>query len=452
VAAVEARIVPLHGDRRGTPLPLQGAEILLGRDPSVDLRFDHAAVSRRHAVLRELGAGHTLQDLGSSNGTRINGSEVRDPLLLRNGDRIELGGEITLLYEQLDGNGGSRWPLLAALGVVIAALLGTGAWFLLRPGASDLGEASRIAAEGLRAARSGDASTAKDRLRSAAGVLYKQGLLDDVPRGDVMRIAMQRLGGSLDPPADLWTLFQTSLEASKPKHAKPRAGGAVPLGCRLDRVGPTALEPCLRERIELVMIDLRQDPGTIPDYFPDKVGRRMRKERKFIENSLERGRPLIPMLKKELEAAKMPPLLHYLALIESGYKNTAVSSAKAMGLWQFMPGTGKQYGLKIGGPNDERRDEAKSTRAAARYLRDLAFEFGGDALLLALAGYNRGENGVRRALKKLDDPFSDRSYWRLVEEELLPQETADYVTRFIAAAVAGEGGVPPASTLAAAGY
>lgn len=447
---MDARLVPLQGDRRGAPLPLHGAEILLGRDPSVHLRFDHAAVSRRHAVLRELGEGHTLQDLGSSNGTRINGTDVRGALLLRDGDRIELGGEVTLLYEQVEEREGLNWPAVATALLVMALLAGGLVWYLTRQ--PDLGEAPEIAAEGLRAARAGDASRAKDRLRTAAGMLYKQGMLDDVPRADVMRVAMQRLGDSLDPPADLWSVFQTSLEASKPKQPEPVGGDPGAIGCRLDRVGPLALEACLRERIELVMIDLRQDPSNIPDYFPEKVGRRLRRERAFIEGSLERGRPLIPMLQRELEAAKMPPLLHYLALIESGYKNTAVSSAKAMGLWQFMPGTGKQYGLKIGGPNDERRDEAKSTRAAARYLRDLAFEFGGDALLLALAGYNRGENGVRRALKKLDDPFSDRSYWRLVEEDLLPDETADYVTRFIAAAVAGEGGIPAASTLTAAGY
>jgi membrane-bound lytic murein transglycosylase D len=123
-----------------------------------------------------------------------------------------------------------------------------------------------------------------------------------------------------------------------------------------------------------------------------------------------------------------------------------------MGLWQFMPGTAKHYGLAVGGSNDERKDGARSTRAAARYLRDLAFEFGGDDLLLALASYNRGENGVRRALKQLDDPFSDRSYWKLVEERKLPEETALYVTRFIAAAVAGEGGLPSDSALREAGF
>jgi membrane-bound lytic murein transglycosylase D len=101
----------------------------------------------------------------------------------------------------------------------------------------------------------------------------------------------------------------------------------------------------------------------------------------------------------------------------------------------------------VAGKVDERTDPDKSTRAAARYLRDLAFEFGGDALLLAIASYNKGENGIRRALKKLDDPRTDRSYWTLVERKLLPKETEDYVPRLVAAAIMGEAGVPPPSVL-----
>ena len=111
-------------------------------------------------------------------------------------------------------------------------------------------------------------------------------------------------------------------------------------------------------------------------------------------------------------------------------------------MWQFMPATARGYGLRVDAEVDERTDPEKATRAAAHYLRDLAFEFGGDALLLAIASYNKGENGIRRALKKLDDPRTERSYWTLVQRDLLPQETRDYVPRLIAAAALGEGGLP----------
>jgi membrane-bound lytic murein transglycosylase D len=117
-----------------------------------------------------------------------------------------------------------------------------------------------------------------------------------------------------------------------------------------------------------------------------------------------------------------------------------------------MPRTANDYGLRVGDGVDERQDPEKSTQAAAQYLQHLVFEFGSDALLLALAGYNFGQERVRGRLKQLEDPFHDRSYWRLVERGLLPAETAAYVARFTAAALAGEAGLPDETTLAAAGY
>jgi membrane-bound lytic murein transglycosylase D len=165
-----------------------------------------------------------------------------------------------------------------------------------------------------------------------------------------------------------------------------------------------------------------------------------------------RGAPILPELERALVAKKMPALLHYVALIESGYRSDARSPQGAVGLWQLMRPTAREYGLEVSSSVDEREDVAKSSDAAAQYLQHLVFEFGSDALLLALAGYNAGQGQVRAKLKQLDDPFSDRSYWRLVETGLLPQETALYVTRFVAAAIAGEAGVPNREALATAGY
>jgi len=158
------------------------------------------------------------------------------------------------------------------------------------------------------------------------------------------------------------------------------------------------------------------------------------------------------MLREQLEAQNMPPLLHYLALIESGYRAHAVSPVGATGLWQIMPETARTYGLTVTEEQDDRYDPLEATRAAARYLRDLAFDFGGDSLFLAVAAYNRGERNVRQALRQLDDPFSDRNYWELVARELLPAETAVYVPRLLAATVAGEAGLPDVGALQAAGY
>jgi hypothetical protein len=308
-------------------------------------------------------------------------------------------------------------------------------------------EATRLTADAIQASEQGDFARAREELKSAVGLLYRKGRLDDVPRRDVMRVAFERLDEEMGGEVDLAAIFEEALDETRPAPPPP-----VREACRLDRVAAADFDACLRDWVAAVMVGLRQDPGEVPDKFYAEVGRRMRHEREFLHDSLKRGVRYRDMLGEELERAKMPPLLHYLALIESGYRTKARSPAGAVGMWQFMPGTARDYGLEVSGAMDERYDAARSTRAAARYLRNLAFEFGGDALLLALASYNRGENAVRRSLKRLEDPFSDRSYWALVEARYLPRETSMYVTRFVAAAVAGEGGLPTEKLLEAAGY
>jgi soluble lytic murein transglycosylase-like protein len=444
-------LVHIEERRRVSSAPLRAPETRIGRDPTSDMILDFARVSREHALVRQLGDRHTVADLGSTNGTTVNGSPIgEEPVLLKPGDVIELAQTVALLYETDGGVGARHW--IAAAAVMVTLMLAVAGFSLWRLHAQDpvMDRAAGVAEQGRQAALAGDAAVTKALLRDAAGILYKQGRLDDVPRNAVMRVAMERLGSRLEGEVDLWRVFQEALEATAPPPPRPDAAGQR--GCALDRVARSQLEACLRERIEMVLIELRQDPAGIPPGFHRQVGRRMVHEHQLLAEALARGEKLVPMLRKELSAARMPPLLHYVALIESGYDPEATSPARAAGLWQFMPGTARQYGLQVGGTSDERRDPLLSTRAAARYLRDLAFEFGGDALLLALAGYNRGENAVRRSLKKLDDPFNDRSYWRLVEEDLLPEETARYVTRFVAAAVAGEAGLPEREELERAGY
>ncbi len=446
-----AQLVQLEAGREVAKIPLVGKENLIGRDPSVRVRVSAPRVSRQHAAVHADGDRHTIRDLGSANGTTVNGKRVTDAVTLEPGDLIEIGGEIAFRYEIERNARSPRLPALFALSALLAFAAG-GAWVWMRDQKRDLvlEQATERAREGLEASRAGDLRKAKSSLQHAYGLLYRNGQLDQVQQGR-MQFAMQLLGKRVGGDADLWSVFQDVVEETRPTPVLPPIAEAT-RGCRLDAVSSGELEPCLRAHIELVMVGLRQDPKSVPETFHRQVAERLRKENSFLKGSLERGRPLVPDLRRELEAARMPPLLHYMALIESGYKQDAVSPAKAVGLWQLMPGTARQFGLVVKPPVDERRDPAKSTRVAARYLRDLTFEFGGDALLLAVASYNRGENGVRRSLKKLDDPFSDRSFWRLAETGNLPGETALYVPRFMAAAVAGEGGLPPPTVLAEAGY
>jgi membrane-bound lytic murein transglycosylase D len=144
------------------------------------------------------------------------------------------------------------------------------------------------------------------------------------------------------------------------------------------------------------------------------------------------------IIRERLQREGLPGDLVYLALIESGFSNTATSRAKAVGMWQFMKATGKGYGLRIDSWVDERRDPMRATDAAVKHLRDLNQRF--NSLYLAAAAYNAGSGKVSRGLGRLPDEESeginsDATFFRLYDTKLLKRETKDYVPKLIAAAL-----------------
>jgi hypothetical protein len=149
--------------------------------------------------------------------------------------------------------------------------------------------------------------------------------------------------------------------------------------------------------------------------------------RGFFDGALSRGAKYLPSMRDILVREGLPAELAYLPLIESGYRPQAVSPAGAAGPWQFIPATGRRYGLRIDSLVDERRDPIKSTQAASQYLKDLHGMFGDWEL--SLAAYNTGEYRVARILanKDVDD------YWDMRERGYLPSETSAYVPKFLAA-------------------
>ena len=136
-----------------------------------------------------------------------------------------------------------------------------------------------------------------------------------------------------------------------------------------------------------------------------------------------------PMIHERLRAAGLPADLVYLAMIESGLNPRAYSRARAVGIWQFIRGTGRAYGLKVDYWVDERRDPFKSTDAAIAHLSDLYDEFG--SWYLAAAAYNAGSGRVRRAIART----GRRDYWDLTRGTSLRRETRSYVPKMIAAAI-----------------
>lgn len=141
---------------------------------------------------------------------------------------------------------------------------------------------------------------------------------------------------------------------------------------------------------------------------------------------IERSDAYLEMARAEFRRAGVPEDLVWLAFVESVWNPRAVSPAAAGGIWQFIPATATDYGLRVKSGDDERADPFKQTRVAAVYLHDLYTIFGDWALVMA--AYNSGEPRVMGAIVK----NGRANFWDLYEKELLPRETRDYVPKILA--------------------
>lgn len=150
-------------------------------------------------------------------------------------------------------------------------------------------------------------------------------------------------------------------------------------------------------------------------------------EREFFISSYQRSGMYKDIIIPELRKAGVPEELFWLPLVESGFKASALSRARALGLWQFIPSTGYKFGLTRDEWVDERMDVLKSTHAAIAYLKELHAMFGD--WLTVLAAYNCGEGRVLRVISRQHINYFDR-FWDLYSQ--LPNETARYVPRFLA--------------------
>lgn len=151
---------------------------------------------------------------------------------------------------------------------------------------------------------------------------------------------------------------------------------------------------------------------------------------RFYLRAMSRGSQYLPMIKRILKEKHLPLSLAYLPAIESGFNPNARSRAGAMGMWQFMRGTARMYGLKITRSKDERSNAVKSTYAAAEYLNDLLAMFGMEDPFLGICAFNAGEGKILNALRKIS--YTERSFWTLVNKNLLKSETDEYIPQFIA--------------------
>ena len=193
--------------------------------------------------------------------------------------------------------------------------------------------------------------------------------------------------------------------------------------CHMADVNPYFEPDVIKDRLRRLPTAIEMPYNDVVQKFIDRYSGKLRRS---VSLMLGASNFYMPIFEQALETYGLPLELKYLPVIESALNPKAVSRVGATGLWQFMIGTGKQYGLKVTTLVDERCDPDKASYAAARYLRDLYKIFGDWSLVIA--AYNCGPENINKAIHRAGGV---KDYWKIYP--YLPSETRGYVPAFIAA-------------------
>lgn len=194
---------------------------------------------------------------------------------------------------------------------------------------------------------------------------------------------------------------------------------------RASQRSPVPTEPDGADSSPASLLAVHAMPAAIGDFVRFYTG----PGRSFYEKGTQRLKQYLPMIREIFTREGVPADLIWVGLVESAYDPAARSPRAAVGMWQLIPETASRYGLVVGTRVDERTDPAKSTLAAARFLRHL-YEVFGDWNLV-LAAYNSGEQRVVQSVAR----GGTTDFWELAQRQLLPRETQDYVPAVLAASV-----------------
>lgn len=477
------RLTHLTGSRRGQVDESPNAVVRIGRAGECDIRFDGTidrTVSSHHAEIRfGVDGGFQLVDTNSSNGTFVNGQRIfQHPL--NQGDVIALGGESgpQLRFETVE------------------AMRAPSSRPVTRPD-EQVQDAAAKAVMKLR------------QRRQATG---------GVATGQTMAIMLDEIESLVEHKKSQWkkwagagaalasiiivslvavVLFQRSQLNAKVDEKKDTDEQILKLEAEIQLMSPD--DPNLQSKVEYLALlsgkaqaltsDLESTDrgkqamkraGVGSEDFVDKEIHRILREfeaetysvprnfRERVQYYLDdwertgsykrvwtRRKQYWPMISRAFAEEGIPEVMAYVAWQESQFDPEVCSWVGARGMWQFMPATGKRYGLSVSAdcararpPEgsmhcpcsglDQRTDPYLASKAAARYLGDLLAEFGMESFMIAIASYNKGEAGMRQILreKKLRRRH-ERDFWNLYYLKLLPEETLEYVPRIIAAAIVG---------------
>lgn len=491
------RLKVVSGSRRGTTAAFETSMVRVGRSQDSDLRFDDVAdpvVSTNHAQLVLEHGTWQLIDSGSTNGTLLNGKKITKHEL-KSGDRIRFGfpGGPEAYVEIGKAVGQASAASSAPTAIVAAAALGpqydaeADAQQMLsaltadtrdsselkvaeaaaqqvaeqraKAGGQSSGQTMFILARAMQQVKATVVVQTRKRWTRVVGAVAGVALLVILIMGGVILYQQRQINRLITVKSkidaeilDLQERMQSETDSATLSSMEDRlaelTGHAETTLQELTAKDKTraaqltAGEDELDQEIRKILVKFNASTYSIPPIFRERLRAHIEAltsagNLKFMYGRKQRYWPVIT---KDFETLGLPEEMAYIAWVESGFDPTAQSEAGAAGLWQMTTTTAQQLGLTVDATVDERLDPDKQTKAAARYLANLLAEFGEDSFMLAMASYNRGENGVRRVLRQIArEPGGfrkeKRDFWHLYRLKLLPEETREYVPKVLAAAV-----------------
>ena len=481
------RLTHLSGSLQGTASMSPKAVIRIGRGEDCDVRFDarlDTRVSTHHAEIRFEDGQYLVVDVGSTNGTLLNGKLVRAHRL-RSGDKIAFGAQ---------GGPEVRFDVEESF----AGLRQNGAFVplqmpvqrkpppnLARPShdAASLADEAQVRIAQARAGSGGQPSgqtmfIMADTLKKVEAVTQKKGRKRTT--GIVLAVVSLSLVGFGALGAVIWQQKKQIEQIVQKKDGLDKQISKIQLAMQIesdpeklasledqltlltgkaqaaigelekkDKTEAQKLEQAgdeLDREIRRILSKFNSQTYAVPPIFKERL-------KHYIDRNVrqagtravyKRKQQYWPLIVKEFSALGLPEEMGYVAWQESGFDPLAESTAKARGMWQFMDFRAREFGMRVDRSRgvDDRTDVLKSTRGAARYLANLLAEFGEDSFMLAIASYNKGENGMRRVLHEIAQQpggfrKDKRDFWHLYRLKKLPEETLEYVPQILAAAILG---------------
>jgi soluble lytic murein transglycosylase-like protein len=470
------RLKFLSGSLGGTIFESDKKALRVGVMGDCDVRFDPArdtGVANYHAAILFKDSAYHVIDTGSATGLVVNGTRLHNHPL-RTGDRIRFGveGPEAEVEVTVDSSYDPTKDAAEIAQVFQGKTRETAAITLVTQAAQRVA-AERAKAGGTRSRKTMEvmaetlqqvsevvrATSRRKWVRVVAmvagvaavvilimgAVIYVQQrkireLLDAKGRFDAQIRAIQEQMEATQDSLELVELEHRLLEATAnaertladlARADKAKAVEAAESGDELDR------------EIRRILRQFDAETYAVPPIFKERLAYHINEMMEALPTTrivYRRKVQYWPIITEEFRRLELPEVMAYVAWTESAFNPRAASGAGARGMWQMTATTARNFGLKVEGALDERLDVRKQSRAAARYLANLLAEFGEDAFMLAMAAYNRGENGVRRALHQVaQEPGGykkeKRDFWHLYRIKKLPPETREYVPKILAAAV-----------------